>query len=255
MSSQQFAMLERLEDLVDYFLRAPAVTIESLGRSGEKLAQLAKQAFLLYSVSKSRFDFDDIDSFLDHIHTSFDPYSQKHRVAPTQPSEAASSPDASRKGHVRVPSAGCVAKPVFADRIKWKLAPSFDPSPYLSDPVVRQAFIDPDVLRRPSGDWPKLPRAKVHATKDEVLRLAAKWDARHACQLVPCAKVNPQEAVGIFAVPKDSEFDRLILNPTVVNSRCHSYSAFTKTIAPGYLIALIRLEEQERLLISSDGVA
>ena len=87
-----------------------------------------------------------------------------------------------------------------------------------------------------------------------MLKLAAKWDALRACQLTPCSRVDPPEAVCIFAVPKDAEFDRLILNPTVINSRCFPYSAYTKTIAPGYLMTLIRLDEHERLLVSSDDL-
>lgn len=124
----------------------------------------------------------------------------------------------------RISSNACSARPVVADRIKWKLAPTFDPSPYLSDPVVKQAFRDPNVLRRPQSEWPRLPKAKVHADRQQVYRLAQKWDALGACQLAACSEIKPVEAVGIFAVPQDSEFDRLILNPTVINSRCYPYA-------------------------------
>ena len=61
--------------------------------------------------------------------------------------------------------------PVKASRIKWKLAPSFDPRPYLTDPIIQQAFEDPEVLRRPKTDWPRVAKAKVHASKSEVLAL------------------------------------------------------------------------------------
>ena len=258
MSSQQHEMLERLEDLVDYFLSAPTAPLESLGRSGEKLAQLAKQAFLMHSPSRIDLSFGDIHSFLDFIQASFDPYTHKHRKASGHGYTAASHPgeDSCRKEEqpVRITSLGSTAKPVVADRIKWKLAPAFDPGPFLSDPIVRRAYVDPDVLRRPPDDWPKLARAKVHASREEVLRLASKWDALRACRLVPCSRVNPHEAVGIFAVPKDAEYDRLILNPTVINSRCYPYSAYTKTIAPGYLMALVRLDDHERLVVSSDDL-
>ena len=258
MSSQQHEMLERLEDLVDYFLSAPTAPLESLGRSGEKLAQLAKQAFLMHSPSRIDLSFVDIHSFLDFIQASFDPYTHKHRKASGHGYTAASHPgeDSCRKEEqpVRITSLGSTAKPVVADRIKWKLAPAFDPGPFLSDPIVRRAYVDPDVLRRPPDDWPKLARAKVHASREEVLRLASKWDALRACRLVPCSRVNPHEAVGIFAVPKDAEYDRLILNPTVINSRCYPYSAYTKTIAPGYLMALVRLDDHERLVVSSDDL-
>ena len=53
---------------------------------------------------------------------------------------------------------------------------------------------------------------------------------------------------------KDDDFDRLILNPTVINSRSYPYASFTKTIAPGYLIGLLRLSPEENLVISSDDL-
>lgn len=62
-------------------------------------------------------------------------------------------------------------------------------------------------------------------------------------KLAPCSEIRSVETVGLFALPKDKEFDRLIqrliLNPTVINLRCHSYSRYTKTIAPGYLILML----------------
>ena len=144
--------------------------------------------------------------------------------------------------------------PVKASRIKWKLAPSFDPRPYLTDPIIQQAFEDPEVLRRPKTDWPRVAKAKVHASKSEVLALAEKWDQLGACNLVSCERVDPVETVGLFAVPKDSEFDRLILNPSVVNSRSFSYSNYTKTLAPGYLVSMITPADDEQLVISSDDL-
>ena len=164
MSSQQHDMLERLEDLIDYFLSAPTASLESLGRSGEKLAQLAKQAFLLRTPSKIDLNFEDIHSFLDYIQVSFDPYTHKRRKTskkePTASSHLGKDSVREEAQPVRITSLGSTAKPVVADRIKWKLAPAFDPGPFLSDSIVRRAYVDPDVLRRPSADWPKLARAR-----------------------------------------------------------------------------------------------
>ena len=86
------------------------------------------------------------------------------------------------------------------------------------------------------------------------LALAEKWGQLGACNLVSCERLDPVETVGLFAVPKDSEFDRLILNPSVVNSRSFSYSNYTKTLAPGYLVSMITLADDEQLVISSDDL-
>lgn len=64
-----------------------------------------------------------------------------------------------------------------------------------------------------------------------------------------------KKQLAFFAVSKDTEFDRLIVNPTVINSRMHGRNAFTKTIAPGHLLSLLRLEQDEVLRVSSDDLS
>lgn len=149
---------------------------------------------------------------------------------------------------------GGTALPVVADRIKWKLRPSFDPLPFLTDPVVHAAYQDPNVLRKPKSMWPRRPRAKVHCARSELLRLAEKWDKLGALQIIPISDIPDDEAVGLFAVGKDAAHDRLIVNPTVVNSRMYKCNNFTKRIAPGHLISLLQLEPTEDLLVSSDDL-
>ena len=87
----------------------------------------------------------------------------------------------------RIPLATTVTKEVLAECIKWKLGPSFDPLPFLSDPVVHSAFQQPDVLRLPERDWPRMAKAQVHCTRAELLKLAQKWDELGACRLVMLA--------------------------------------------------------------------
>ena len=74
---------------------------------------------------------------------------------------------------------------------------------------------------------------------------------RGALKIFPCSVVNHDEAVGIFAVGKDADWDRLILNPVVINGRMQAYSNYTKSLAPGCLIGLVQLSEDEVLRISS----
>ena len=54
-------MLERLEDLIHYFLRAPNVGFDELGRAAEKLANLCTVSFDLGSFGD--VDHSDISSF------------------------------------------------------------------------------------------------------------------------------------------------------------------------------------------------
>ena len=259
MSDAQLDMVERLEGLT-HFLTAPAVATGDLGRAGEKFGNL----FGALQDLTCRVPLGDLHSFFSDIHQAFDAYSRPSHAPDFSPGqdvdlEAVKQRQSDHQECVRsAPSTReniCPAKEVVASRIKWKLGPRFDPRPYLSDPVVRAAYDDPDVLRKDPSQWPVLPRAKVHCSKSELLALAAKWDALGACCLIPTHSVPREEAVGLFAVSKDTEFDRLIVNPTVINSRMHGRNAFTKTIAPGHLLSLLRLEQDEVLRVSSDDLS
>ena len=96
--------------------------------------------------------------------------------------------------------------------------------------------------------------AKVHATRAEILQLARTWDERGCLALFDVQSVRRDEAVGVFAVPKDADYDRLILNPTVVNGRMATVSEQTRTLAPGSMLCLIGLRPNERLRFSSDDL-
>ena len=242
MSSQQLDMIARLEAQLTYFLAAPAMSRADLGRAGEKLAKICHATIKL---PNPNFCDGKVFSFLNHVHQELDPYGRcpEHEGPSNVP--GSSRPDASMSASEQelgqqVALQISPAKPVVSDRMKWKLGPSFDPSLFLSDPVVKKAFADPNILRRPVAQWPRRRRAKVHCSRTELVQLATKWDALGACRLVSAASVDPQEAVGLFAVCKDQDYDRLIINPTVINSRSFGCNAFTKTLAPGHLAGLIR---------------
>ena len=94
--------------------------------------------------------------------------------------------------------------------------------------------------------------ARVHASHAEILRLAQLWDSRGCLALFPTDALRKDEAVGAFAVPKDSDFD--LLNPTIVNGRMGSISDQTRTLAPGSMLCLIGLRPGERLRFCSDDL-
>ena len=123
------------------------------------------------------------------------------------------------------------------------------------DPIVKDAFVDPARVRLPSHMWPEQRRGRAHCSKQELLGLACKWDTKGACRIFRLDEINWDEAVGLFAVPKDDQYDRLILNPQTVNSRMQSFSHYTKQVAPGSMFSLIHLKPGCRLRISADDLA
>ena len=290
LSVEQLDMQSILSRHVCHFLGAAPLTGAALGRCEEKFAALlhAAQELPCHAMPCSDVDLDELVAALS---AEFDPYTRVSGPRPRNPSDSAPShrdsgsppkscheradqalgilpPEARSRspadapshnldppnlGHVRL--GGSVQyKEVVASRIKWEQAPQFDPTPYLSDPIVRAVYRNPDSLRLPQDAWPPARAAQVHCSKGELLALATKWDQVGALQLVKCSKVDPKEAVGLFAIPKDRTWDRLIINPTVVNSRTQPYSNYTRGLAPGCLLTLVQLNNNQVLRLSADDL-
>ena len=94
----------------------------------------------------------------------------------------------------------------------------------------------------------------MHATRQELLLLSRTWDEAGCLAIFPAAAVRRDEAVGLFTVAKDQDYDRLIVNPTVLNSRMATISRQTRTLAPGSMFSLIALAPDEALRLSSDDL-
>ena len=248
-SDHQWLMICRLERLVDHFLRAEPVSAGSLGRSFEKFSNM--RAF-----AKELPECREVDLFnlVQEVAKDLDPYQSK---PPTSDREQDDRGRHSECCHVAPASklSTSVAKPVIASRIKWEHSPAFDPIPFFQDQIVRDAFINPDSVKLPSHQWVVQPKGRVHCSRSELLKLAEKWDNKGACRIFRLDEINLDEAVGLFGVPKDAEFDRMILNPQVVNGRMRSFSHYTKELAPGSLFTLIRLPQEYAFRINADDLA
>lgn len=96
--------------------------------------------------------------------------------------------------------------------------------------------------------------ARVRCPRVELLDLAARWDELGACMLLPPSEKGFDEAVGLFCVPKDKEFDRLIINPVTINSRMRTITKSTKELAPGCVLGLLHLEDHQAFRFSADDL-
>ena len=256
-TNAQWDMVCRLERLVDHFLLAGDVSGCTLGRSSEKfkgLLQAAKELPVCQEV--------DLFRFAESIASGLNPYGSKTSTEhPPKQSSFPEDPCKPQTSHQCFPgkkvSSEVVvnAKPVVANRIKWEHSPQFDPVPFFRDEIVKQAFLDPDSVKLPSHLWTHKPKGKVHCSKTELLQLASKWDSKGACKIFRIDEVNLEETVGMFAVAKDESFDRLILNPQLVNGRMQSFSHYTKELAPGSMFALLHLKPDQVFRVSADDLA
>eukprot|EP00971_Amphidinium_carterae_P284310 5644825-Amphidinium_carterae.1 len=139
--------------------------------------------------------------------------------------------------------------PFRAERIKWQLPPTFNPKPFLDDPEVCAAYENPDCLLLPKSDWPALSTlARVH------VKFLQKWDLVGSLYLVPAKWVEPKLRLGLFTVYKDSEFDRLILNPSVRNACSRNVSGVIRDLPAGYMLAQMHLRSDQELRLCSDDL-
>lgn len=164
-SPQQHGVLEHLESLLMHFLRMEPFDGASLGRGQEKF-QLIINALKELPRCHQPPRLEDLTDLCSALHASFDPYSAHFERKP-KPSNHfddvrqcsfATTNDTSGS----VPDTVVGAKRVQSDRVKWENGPSFHAEFFLSDPLVKAAYLDPEVLRKPVTDWPKSYPAKIH---------------------------------------------------------------------------------------------
>ena len=250
-SAQQHAIIERVEGMLDHFLHMSLFEADDLGRSSEKFQSVIK---LIQSFPKCKLDVEVLEESFVHVQRYLDSYG--HR-----PESGCSSTTVDDPAHLRCSDVGAVAKtslasakPVIADRVKWSYPPSFDAQEFLN-PVVKEAYNDPEVLRKPEQEWPPSHPARMHIERKEFLKLVSKWDSLGACMLVDSTEVCMEEAVGIFCVPKDSSHDRLIINPKTINGRMDTITESTKELAPGCMLGLLHLSNDEVFRFQADDLS
>ena len=241
----QQRVLDHLESQLDHLLSVPSFAADDLGRAADKLASLSQ---VIQELPPDNLRDVDLLDWAASLHSSFFPY--EHPKA-SKPPAASAGPDHAScpREAVSAPQQPVrfinfrsgAALPVIASRIKWSSPPSFDPTPYL-DPILEHAFANPEFLRKLEGEWPKLAPARIHCSRAELLKLVELWDKMGSVRITPAHRVDWDEAVGIFAVAKSAARDRLIINPCVANSRSHSISRFSKSLAPGCLLTMLSLE-------------
>ena len=242
-TSRQHSVIDHLDKLVGRLLHTAPFSAGSLGRAGAKFASFTRIVREL-PISKGVDPHAELADLAGCILEGLG-YSRAKGPGPCASRSAESvlsvpssegslfapSPDASALGPpAHVPAlSGLNSLRITASRVKWKHSPSFDPLPFMDDPLLKLAYSDPEVLRKPRESWPAL----VHADRGELIALARTLDKHHALAVFGADEVLhlPQdEEVGLFSVNKDITWDRLIMNPTVVNSRMYSYSSASKRL-------------------------
>ena len=248
-SEHQHGIIERFEAMLTHFLSMAPFEGSELGRAAGKFQGLIDS---LMELPKANLGYEDLFDVVSELHKSFDPYGSHFASKQKLPNPPCNQEPVTSCGTVTVsiPS----AKPVESARVKWENPPSFDAAGYL-DPLVREAFREPEVLRKPPNAWPKSRPAKMHINKTEMLKLIERWDKLGACSLIRSDCKDFQEAVGVFAVDKDADYDRLIINPKTINRRMHTLSHSTRELAPGSMLGLLSLKPEQMFRFNADDLS
>lgn len=91
-------------------------------------------------------------------------------------------------------------------------------------------------------------------SREQLLKLYKKWDSVGCLALLDAKNSDPQYRCGLFAVYKNAEKDRQILNPILENGRTMCMNSSTLTLAHGSLLCDLRLGPDQDLLIGADDL-
>ena len=139
---------------------------------------------------------------------------------------------------INVPSTAKVVEPSRLSLPEGR--PEFDPAPLLHEPHLT-VFEDPiSVARKPDLATDRPPRVRVHASKEQALGLLHCLDRGGRLRLAPKEKIRSSHLCGCFALVKDSEKDRMILDARPPNELETPLQSWCKTL--GSLQSLSQLE-------------
>ena len=152
----------------------------------------------------------------------------------------------------RLPSSShYTAKPIEADRIKFGSAPQFDPLPFL-DSKTAAMYEHPENFFKDQPDEP--PAVAVRASKEEKVKLFKKMAKCGRLTAVPPSEVDARYGSGLFAVGKNLQWDRLIMDCRPANGREVGLQRWTSAMASASVLSQIELHPTENLMMSGEDV-
>ena len=147
-----------------------------------------------------------------------------------------------------------VAKSLEAHRLQFAGEPSFDPVPYLDNQNRRQYLFPLTQARQMDSDDQRLPRVKVRCRGPERMRFLEKLDEGRRLELLPLRLVEEDFANGAFAIPKDAEKDRLVLDARRPNAREDSERRWIYTMGAAGQLQHLYLREGRVLVLHAEDL-
>lgn len=204
LSGPQLAVVKRLERLMGEWKTAPPITAAAMGRAAGKVESLEEQVRELTRAAESIA------------------FSGSAKL----PSKNVSSvpKPASMFSEVQI------AKEIESHRLKFSGRPSFDPTPFLEG-AAKELYEDPlQQAADPSTATEDPPRVRVHGKRKEVMGLLRSLDATGRLALFSPQQVRMRHRAGLFALAKNLEVDRLILDSRPANVLEEGLTEWTQTM-------------------------
>ena len=240
-SAAQRAMLSSLEQSLRLWYRLASGHSSGLERAYGKFTHLHDHLSRLETATSQ-------------VRSHLDPYGRSSFSSSKEKPDEGPSGASSGKPVMCKASQASTALQVEPDRLVFEHPPSFHAEGYIADPLLKSGFLNPAHLRAPKEDWPKVRPARVMCSRDRLLALFKKWDNVGSFSIIPVSESEVKYRCGLFAVYKNEEKDRQILNPIPENGRAIPVNGSTTSLAHGTLLCGLYLPPHEELVISADDL-
>ena len=240
LSARQWRVVSRMEFLAEDMNSVFRVAAQDMGRSAaksemhdEELAALHRACLGLSQFSGNYFG------------------GMRNRRTGNGPDDVAPPAEWGTVAGTAPVSATYTAKAIVADRIKFGGPPMFDPLPYL-DAKTAAMYEFPENFFKDEPDVP--PVVSVRATNLEKLKLFRKMAGCNRLAALSADEVDAGYGSGLFAVCKNLEWDRLIMDCRPANGREQGLQRWTSAMASATVLSQIELDESEALTLSGEDV-
>ena len=146
------------------------------------------------------------------------------------------------------------AKPLVADRITVPEMPRFDPLPHFDRRTAERYKFPLTKGRRPEEVEDQPPNVQIRASASERIKLLCKLASAGMLLPVDRSSFWPGFENGMFAVVKDAERDRLVLDSRASNLLDVGQSLWSGAMASAASLAMIYLDDDYLLLSSGEDL-
>ena len=139
------------------------------------------------------------------------------------------------------------SKPLVAERLQFPGRPSFDPRPFF-DKSTSKLYDFPLDLGRPLDEVGDPPTVQVRVSRPNKLKLFKMMADVDLLKPIPDGTFLKKYRNGLFAVPKDSSRDRMVLDGRPANMVDRGQQRWSQAMASGAALAGIYIEDDKDLV-------